>query len=405
MRTDAMLTMRQAPGYRWYVLTLAALTFTFVSAIPAMSLPVLFEEIAQDLSLTLVQVGWIWGIGSVMGIVVGLLGGPVGDRLGPRRTLAGACLLLGLFGAARGLTWDFTSLAVVVFLMGFAQSAIPMNVHKTCGIWFAGPRLGTANGVVSVGMAFGFMLGSLLAATVLSPLLGGWRAVFILYGAIAVLFSLLWWFSQDKVVAADAVHTSTPHLSIGSALGHVTGIPNVWWLSAATLGVTACINGTLGYLPLYLRDLGWPAATADSTLASFHAVSMLAAIPIALLSDRLGARKGVLMAAALLIITGVGLLAVVQGALIWPAVLMAGVVRDGFMALTMTAMMEIKGIGARYAGTATGFLMAIMGIGAVLAPPLGNSLAVFGLSVPFAFWAGLALLGFGGYWFVREEAG
>lgn len=402
MHTDALLTPHQAPGYRWYILTLATFTFTFVVAIPAMSLPVLFAEIARNLGLTLVQVGWIWGIGSIMGIVVGLLGGPVGDRLGPRRILAGACLLMGFCGAARGLTWNFMSLAVTMFFLGFAQSAIPMNVHKTCGIWFPGPRLGTANGVVSVGMAFGFMVGSLLAATVLSPWLGGWRNVFFLYGALAVLFSLLWWFSQDKAVSAAAAPVE--HLSISAALRHVTSLPNVWWLSLATLGVTACINGTLGYLPLYLRDLGWPEATADSALASFHAVSMLAAIPIALFSDRLGARKGVLMAAALLITTGVGLLAVVQGALIWPAVVVAGVVRDGYMALTMTAMMEIKGVGARYAGTATGFLMAIMGLGAVLSPPLGNSLVGFGLSAPFAFWAGLALLGFSGYGLVREGA-
>lgn len=403
MRTNTLLPAQQTPGYRWYILTLATFTFTFVVAIPAMSLPVLFNEIAADLRLTLIQVGWIWGIGSIMGIVVGLVGGPISDRLGPRRTLAGACLLMGLCGAVRALAWNFTSLAVISFLMGIAQSAIPMNVHKSCGIWFAGPRLGSANGVVSVGMAFGFMLGSLLAATVLSPWLGGWRPVFLLYGAIALLFSLLWWFSQEKA-DETAVHPAA-HLSIGAALRYVTSIPNVWWLSLATLGVTACINGLLGYLPLYLRDLGWPTATADSTLASFHAMSMVAAIPIALFSDRLGARKGVLMVAALLITTGVGLLAVVQGAVIWPAVLMAGVVRDGYMALTMTAMMEVKGVGARYAGTATGFLMALMGIGTVLAPPLGNSLAVFGLSVPFAFWAGLALLGFGAYWLVREEAG
>ena len=38
--------------------TLATLTFTFVVAIPSMSLPVLFGVIAQDLHLNLVQVGW-----------------------------------------------------------------------------------------------------------------------------------------------------------------------------------------------------------------------------------------------------------------------------------------------------------------------------------------------------------
>lgn len=402
MRVTTVPLGQQATGYRWYVLSLATLTFTFVMGMPAMSLPVLFDEIAQELGLTLVQVGWIWGIGAVLGIVVGLAGGPVSDRLGPRRTLTGACLLMGVMGAARGLTWNFPSLAVAMFFMGFAQSAIPMNIHKTCGIWFPGPRLGTANGVVSVGMALGFMLGSLLAATVLSPWLGGWRNVFFVYGGVALLFSLLWWLSQEKAVVATAPYTDTQPLTLTAALGHVTKLSNVWRLSLATLGVTACIGGFLGYLPLYLRELGWPAATADSALAAFHAASLVAAIPIALLSDRLGARKGVLMVAALLVTTGVGLVAVVQGGVIWPAVLLAGVVRDGYMAITMTAMMEVKGVGARYAGTATGVLMAVMGIGAVLAPPMGNSLAAISLNAPFAFWAGLALLGFIGYWFVRE---
>lgn len=403
MPTNPVIEVRQTANYKWYILTLAALTFTFVMAIPAMSLPVLFNEIAQELDLNLVQIGWIWGIGSVMGIVVGLVGGPVSDRLGARRTLTLACASVGLIGAVRGLAWNFTTLAGAMFLLGFAQSAIPMNVHKTCGVWFAGPRLGMANGVVSVGMAFGFMLGSLLAATVISPWLGGWRHVFYLYGAVALLFSLLWWRSQekagDRIAAANA-----PPLALAAALRRVASLPNVWFLSLATLGVTACITGMLGYLPLYLRNLGWSAANADSALALFHATSMVAAIPITILSDRLGTRKGVLQLAALLITIGVGTLVVARGALIWPAVILAGLTRDGFMALTMTAVMEIKGVGARYAGTATGFLMAWLGLGSVIAPPLGNSLAATSASAPFALWAGMALLGVGGYWWLRTES-
>ncbi len=408
MHTDAALSDRssaqQAANYKWFVLALATLTFTCVMAIPAMSLPVLFDTIAKELDLSLVQVGWIWGIGSVMGIVVGLVGGPLGDRLGARRTLIWACLVVGVMGAARGLTWNFASLAVTVFLLGIGQTVIPMNVHKTCGIWFGGPRLGMANGVVSVGMAFGFMLGSLLAATVFAPLVGGWRNLFVLYGAVALLFSLFWWLSQEKAAEPSlATTTVLPPLALSEALRHVASIPNVWFLSLATLGVTACINGTLGYLPLYLHTLGWPAASASTALATFHATSMLAAIPIALFSDRFQIRKGVLMVAALLVTCGVGLLAVVHGSGIWLAVVVAGLTRDGFMAITMTTMMEVKGVGARYAGSATGLLMAWMGLGNVIAPPLGNSLAAITPSTPFAFWALLAALGFCGYFLVRDH--
>jgi hypothetical protein len=70
----------QSDAYKWLVLTLAAFTFTFVVAIPQMSLPVLFDEISAELGLSLVQVGWIWGFGSVMGIA-NVFAPPVGNWL------------------------------------------------------------------------------------------------------------------------------------------------------------------------------------------------------------------------------------------------------------------------------------------------------------------------------------
>jgi MFS family permease len=398
----AHTTPVQSDSYKWLVLTLAAFTFTFVVAIPQMSLPVLFDEISAELGLSLVQVGWIWGAGSVLGILVGLIGGPVGDRFGPRRTLAVACLLMGIAGAARGLSNGFTMLVLTTLIAGFAQWSIPMNVHKACGVWFPKEQLGMANGVVSVGMALGFLLGALLAATVFSPIFGGWRNVLFVYGAVAILFGTFWWFSKEKTGVEG--RQSNQMITFREAIGHVMRLRNVWLLCIATAGVSGCVNGMLGFLPLYLRDSGWEPTIADSTLASFHAVSMLFAIPIALLSDRVGSRRGVLMAAALLIGIGTGLLGFTSGVLISVAVLIAGISRDGFMAITMTAIIEEKGIGARFAGSAIGLNMSVMGIAGVFAPPVGNWLVKFGSGLPFLFWASLVFLGFVAYLFMRQPA-
>ena len=188
MKTNT--TNIQSESYKWLVLTISTFTFTFVVAIPQMSLPVLFDEISIELDLSLVQVGWIWGIGSLLGILVGLIGGSAGDRFGPRRTLAVACVFMGILGAARGFSNGFAMLAFTMLIAGFAQWSIPMNVHKTCGVWFPPEQLGMANGVVAVGMALGFLLGALLAATVFSPIFGGWRNVLFIYGAVAILFGM-----------------------------------------------------------------------------------------------------------------------------------------------------------------------------------------------------------------------
>ena len=398
---QANIIQKQSEYYKWLILSLSTFTFTFVVAIPAMSLPVLFDEISVELGLSLVQVGWIWGAGSVLGILVGLIGGPIGDRFGPRRTLAAACLLMGIAGAARGFSNGFTMLAVTTLITGFALWSIPMNVHKTCGIWFPKKQLGMANGIVSVGMALGFLLGALLAATVFSQIFGGWRKVLFIYGAVAVIFGIFWWSSSEKEGVENQLKNQK--ISFREAIWHVLRFRNVWILCLATAGVSGCVNGMLGFLPLYLRNLGWQPAIADTTLASFHAVSMLFAIPIALFSDRIGSRRIVLMAAALIIGIGTSLIGFSSGIFISMAVLLAGISRDGFMAITMTAIIEEKGIGARFAGTAIGLNMSVMGIANVFAPPIGNWLAGFGKGLPFLFWASLPLLGWIGYLFMRTS--
>jgi hypothetical protein len=167
----------------------------------------------------------------------------------------------------------------------------------------------------------------------------------------------------------------------------------VWLLGLAILGIGGAIQGALGYIPLYLRGQGWSPVTADGALAAFHSISMLCVIPIALWSDRLSSRKTALIGAALMVTLGIGLLSVVDGVLVWIAICLAGMVRDGFMAVFITTITETKGIGPAYSGTATGLVMVFSNLGGLLAPPLGNSLAAVGAGLPFVLWAGLTMLG------------
>jgi len=379
--------------YRWYMLALSGATATLAVAAPSMAMPVLFSEIAADLQLSLIQIGAIWGMVSFAGLFAGLAGGMIGDRFGTKRTLAIACLLIGLAGASRGLSNGLVTMTVTVFLTGLVSAAIPMNLHKVCAVWFSGKRLGSANAVISAGMALGFMIGSLISATVLSPWLGNWRNVLFFYGAIAVLISIPWAFTRVAPAEQERLASGRSSPSIRRTLSHVARLRDVWILGIALLGVGGGVQGLLGYLPLYLRGIEWSAARADACLAGFHAISLLAVIPLALLSDRIGSRKKLLVGATLMVSTGIGLLSIVDGVVIWIAVLMAGAVRDGYMAVFMTTTTELHGVGAKYAGTAIGLAMTLSRVGGLIAPPLGNSLAIYDPRAPFVLWAAMALLG------------
>jgi MFS family permease len=382
--------MKSNGNYKWYVLALVVLTNMLVVAMPSMGMSVLAKEISQDLGLNLVQVGIVWGVGSLPAILTSLLAGVIGDKVGPKRALIVSSLLAGLLGAVRGLAADFISMTVIVILLGALIPFVTMNGIKAIGQWFPPHQLGLANGLISMGMALGFLLGSLLSATVLSPLLGGWRNVLIVYGMAGALFSLPWFFTRTLPLHH---HTNGQGMSMRSAFRQVTGLKNIWLLGLTLFGVGGCIQGILGYLPLYLRDLGWEALRADGTLSAFHTVSMIFVLPIALWSDRLGSRKHLLLAATLMVVLGTGLLSFANGAWIWLAVLLAGFVRDAFMAIFMTMVIETEGVGPIYAGTALGMTMALSGIGNAIAPPIGNGLAVFWPGAPFAFWSVLATFG------------
>jgi MFS transporter, NNP family, nitrate/nitrite transporter len=378
---------------RWLLLALAGLTAALAVAAPTMALPVLFAEIAEDLSLTLVQVGAVWGLMSFAGLFAGLAGGMLADRFGTKRALSVACLALGVLGAIRGLSANLITMSITVFVASLASTTIPGNLHKLCAYWFSGRAQSMANAVVSAGMALGFMIGAFVSASFLSPWLGSWRGVLFFYGGISVLISIPWFLlplSKDEHARLYGGHAVS---SFRGALSHVIRIRDVWVLGIALLFLGGGIQGTLGYLPLYLRGVGWAAERADSALSGFHAISLLAVFPLVWLSSKLGSKKQFLIAATLVLAAGIGLLSILDGIAIWIGVLLAGFVRDGYMAVFMTSSSQVRGVGAAFTGTALGLIMTLSRIGALLAPPIGNSLAVYGPRMPFVLWGAMALMG------------
>jgi len=388
-------------NYRWYVLILAALSFTFTFAMQQICMTVLFDEIVKDLGLNLVQVGVVWGVPALAALFIVVVGGLLSDRYGAKRVMGIACIVAGLAGAMRGIAGDFTSLALITFFFGLSAWILPASVFKTTATWFSGRQLVLANGVVSTGMGFGYAVGAMISATIISPLLGGWNNVMFLYGGISVVIGLLWLFAvrgPEQLGSAG----SGGGVPLRQAISRVFPLKAIWLIGLTMLGYVGCIQGVIGYLPLYLRQSGWTVASADGTLAAFNGVSTLGAIPLALLADRLGLRKVVLFPVLLITVVGVALLPLVGGAMVWVLMIMLGVARDGFMGVCLTMSTETKGVGVLYAGTAVGLTQTILNLGSFIAPPLGNSLEQANANFPFFLWAAFGLLGLVAFCFVRE---
>ena len=362
-------------------------------------MPVLFEEISKQLHLDIVQIGIVWGFGSVAAIFSIPAAGFLADRFGAKRVLALGCVLAAVFGALRGLSGSYATLTITSLLFGMAAEALPVVVVKNVTQWFYGKGLGAAQGIITAMVAAGMLFGAMVSATVLSPWLGGWQHVTYFYGAITLILGIVWIFTAPEPPAAPAAN---PPPFLKSAR-HVLSKSNIWLIGIAIMLFAGSNKGVLGYLPLYLTNSGWSTAGADSGVSVLNAAGMAAAVPFALLSDKIGNRKKIVIPGLILAMVGMVLLSEFTGPVAWGLIIVAGLSRDVIWAMSSTLVVETPDIGPAYAGMAVGIVQSLSRLGYVFAPPAGNSLVAFRPGAPFLFWAALALLSVIVFLFIRER--
>jgi MFS family permease len=396
---------KRGSNNRWYVLAITMLTYGIVTGAARLCMPVLFKQISDDLGLSVVAIGTIWGMDPLAGIFIGLPGGLLADRFGVRRTLTVVCILAGIFGALRGLSVNFISMAVTMFLFGLMAAATPSIVPKMTAEWFGGRQLGMANAFLNIAWAIGAMFATMLSATVFSPLFGSWRWVMLLYGAPSVLLGLLWFTTVREPDASELPDTIVVKVPFREAISRVVRMKEVWIIGLITTATWGAGMGLIGYLPLYLRNIGWTPTSADSAITVLNGVTSLGVIPMVLLSDKLGSRKAVIAISVTSLALSLGLLPLVNTPGVWVLLITCGFLRSGAAPLFNVMIFEIKGVGSTYGGTATGLANTISMVGAFLAPPLGNSLAAINQGYPFFFWSGLAALSLPMLFLIKNRTG
>lgn len=378
------------PKYKWYILFLAMLAYGIIAGLARMCMPVLFKEIGLDLNLDATAIGAVWGMDPLAGVFIGLPSGLLADRFGTKRTMTVLCLLAGIFGALRGFSNNFIALMVTMFLFGLMAAATPNIVPKITAEWFSGNRLALSNAFLNVAWSIGSMVATQFSAISLSPALGGWRNVLFLYGAPIFALGLLWLFTGREPTKTENPEFTTEQIPFKQALRHVLHNRTVWLVGIITFAAWGSTMGMVGYLPLYLKNIGWEPASADSTVTVLSLMMCLGSIPMVMLSDKLHTRKGVLILSLGSLALGLFLLPFVDATGVWILIMFIGFLRAGAGSLFNVVIFEDKAIGSKYGGTAIGMANTISMIGAAAAPPLGNSLQQYGQGMPFLLWASLA---------------
>jgi predicted MFS family arabinose efflux permease len=131
--------------------------------------------------------------GNMLGyLVFSLLGGVLASRFGSRAVIFSSMLAIGLSMAATGLSPGYGGALVMRTITGMASGGANVPVMALVATWFAARYRGLAVGITVSGSSFGLLITGLLVPSLLGrygP--QGWRACWLVLGALAVVIAAL----------------------------------------------------------------------------------------------------------------------------------------------------------------------------------------------------------------------
>jgi sugar phosphate permease len=239
------------------------------------------------------------------------------QRTSARWMIFGALLAWGGFAALTGIIRTYWMLVADRFLLGVAESFVFPALLILLTRWFTRQERSRANSLL--------MLGNPLTVLWMSAVTGflirawGWQLAFIVEGAMAVAWGVVWlavmrdWPSQTRWMSPAAVEElegalahEQVHLPRMENLALAFRQPNVVRLCANYFFWSLGIYGFVLWLPVVIRNATKIAIDKTGLLATLpYLVGVILMLTVAHLSDKSGKRRGFVW--PLLVLAGVAL--------------------------------------------------------------------------------------------------
>jgi len=149
-----------------------------------------------DLKLSNSQLGVVFSAFAIPYAMFQLIGGWLGDRLGPRLTLTMCCAVVGIATVLTGAATGMISLFILRLALGFGQGAGFPTATRAMASWTPQGRWGLAQGFLHAFARIGNALAPPLVAGLL--VFSTWRGTFVIFGAVTLLWLVAWfWYFRD----------------------------------------------------------------------------------------------------------------------------------------------------------------------------------------------------------------
>ena len=363
-------------------------TVYFSFGIAVFGMTPLVNVIQEDLGLSKGAMGAILGAWPLVFLVAALPSGALVDRLGLRRSLGIATVIISASALLRPVADNFIGMFGSVALFGLGGPLVSVGAPKLISVWFGPEERPLAMGITMTAPAIGGVLPLVTANSLLMPAFDqSWRATLFVYALVTVAIIAVWLAAATtgERVAPGVDRDADPDPGFSGAWG-LLRYRAVQLMLIVALGMFFFNHALNGWLPTVIEDRGFTSSAAGYLAGAVTALSIVGA----LLGPRLipeGSRIAA-MAAVFALFGIASILLNVDGrasTLVGLAVI--GMSRGLAVPVALVVMMQLPGVAQRNMGAAGGLFFTVGEAGGVTGPVLFGILADVG-----GFAAGLALL-------------
>ena len=205
--------------------------------------------------------------------------GWLAERFGAQRVLGAGVAVWSLATLLTGFAGSFATLLALRLMLGIGESVAFPCASKVLASAVDVARLGVANGVFSFGYLLGPAVGTLLGGLLMAHY--GWRTVFIVFGALSLLWLWPWLRADVDTPAHNRKESARP-----PALALILRQRALWGASVGHFASNYTYYFILSWLPLYLVKVrGFSMASMAGVASWAYLLNALSALGMGRLQD------------------------------------------------------------------------------------------------------------------------
>jgi MFS family permease len=169
----------------------------FITYVDRVNVSTAASAFASELHLSHTEIGFVFSAFAYPYLVFQIIGGWVGDRFGPHRTLAVCAVIWAGATVMTGLSGGFVSLIVARLLLGLGEGATFPTATRAMSNWVPADQRGFAQGTTHAASRIGNAVAPPLIVWLM--IATSWRGAFIITGIVSFLWAVAWiWYFRDN---------------------------------------------------------------------------------------------------------------------------------------------------------------------------------------------------------------